>query len=351
MALSDKPAQYPPLDHVRAVYDRTVPTHDYAAIGKSGFGQWQAQLRAKVSTLLGGFSAPRGDLAPVVLATAEKDGYTQQKIEITSEPGVRLPVYVLTPHSGQAPYPTVIALNGHGSGVQEVIGEPQDEKVAAHIRQCNHDYGRQLAQQGFLVFAPEQRGFGERRETEDITQSSGQSSCRQASMNALMLGRTMCGMRVWDVMRVIDFAEQHTGETGNADLTTLACVGLSGGGTVTTFATAMDPRITTAVVSGYFCTWQWSIMAMRHCEDNYIPGILQYAEMADIGALIAPRPLLIEAGTKDAIFPLPGVHDAHDKLAEVYVLLDAPERLALDVFEGEHQWHGTLAVDWLRRWL
>ncbi|MDE2815827.1 MAG: alpha/beta hydrolase, partial [Chloroflexota bacterium] len=224
---------------------------------------------------------------------------------------------------------------------------PQTEQIAEHMCRCNHDYGRQLAQQGFLVFAPEQRGFGERRELEDVAQAPGQSSCRQASMNAMLLGRTMVGMRVWDVMRVIDYVRQ----TGLAKADTLACVGLSGGGTVTTFATAMDPRITTAVISGYFCTWQWSIMAMRHCEDNYIPGIVQHAEMADIGALIAPRPLLIEAGTEDPIFPLPGVHDAYNKLAKVYTMLEESDRLALDVFEGEHQWHGTVAVDWLRRWL
>ena len=347
MAGSSTPAHYAPLTHIRQVYAQTVPTYDYAALGQAGFVQWQADLRAKVADLLGGSSAPRGDLAPQVLETSQKDGYVQQKVEITSEPGVRLPLYVLTPESGQAPYPTVIALHGHGSGVQEVIGEPQSEQIAEHMRRCNHDYGRQLAQQGFLVLAPEQRAFGERREMEDVTQAPGQSSCRQASMNAMMLGRTMIGMRVWDVMRIIDYARQ----TGLAKTDTLACVGLSGGGTVTTFATAMDPRITAAVISGYFCTWQWSIMAMRHCEDNYVPGILQHAEMADIGALIAPRPLLIEAGTEDPIFPLPGVHDAHDKLAKVYAMLAEPERLALDVFEGEHQWHGTVAVDWLRRWL
>lgn len=344
-------ADYAPLSHLRHEYAQTVPSYDYGAMGKAGFAQWQAELRAKVAALLGGFSAPRGGLAPRVLATVAKDGYTQQKVEIASEPGVRFPLYVLTPQSGQPPFPAVIALNGHGSGVQEVIGEPQDERVAAHIRQCNHDYGRQLAQQGFLVLAPEQRGFGERREDEDIAQAPGQSSCRQASMNALLLGRTMCGLRVWDVMRVIDYAEQYAAQTGLLKTDTLACVGLSGGGTITTFATAMDPRITTAVISGYYCSWQWSIMAMRHCEDNYVPGILQYAEMADIGALIAPRPLLIEAGTKDPIFPLPGVHDAHEKLAAVYAMLEQPERLALDVFEGEHQWHGTVAVGWLRRWL
>ena len=347
MAIPSTPAHYAPLTHIRQVYAQTVPTYDYAALGQAGFTQWQAELRAKVAGLLGGFAWPRGGLEPQILATAKKDGYTQQKVEITSEPGVRLPLYVLTPESGQAPYPTVIALHGHGSGVQEVIGEPQSEQIAEHMRRCNHDYGRQLAQQGFLVLAPEQRAFGERREMEDVAQAPGQSSCRQASMNAMMLGRTMIGMRVWDVMRIIDYARQ----TGLAKAETLACVGLSGGGTVTTFATAMDPRITAAVISGYFCTWQWSIMAMRHCEDNYVPGILQHAEMADVGALIAPRPLLIEAGTEDPIFPLPGVHDAYDKLAQVYAMLGESERLALDVFEGEHQWHGTVAVDWLRRWL
>ena len=351
MSAPTTPARYAPLPHLREVYAETVPAHDYRAMGQAGFGQWQAELRATVATLLGGFSAPRGDLAPRVLETVRKDGYEQRKVEITSEPGVRLPVYVLTPQGGQGPFPMVIALHGHGSGVQEVIGEPQDEQVAAHMRRCNHDYGRQLARQGFLVFAPEQRAFGERREPEDVAQAPGQSSCRQASMNALLLGRTMVGMRVWDVMRVIDYAAQYADETGLGKSDTLGCVGLSGGGTVTTFAAAMDPRITTAVISGYFCTWQWSIMAMRHCEDNYVPGILRHAEMADIGALIAPRPLLIEAGTEDPIFPLPGVRDAHEKLAAVYDLLDAPERLALDVFAGEHQWHGTLSVDWLRRWL
>ncbi len=79
MADATTPAAYAPLTHVRQVYDRTVPHYDYGAVGQAGFPQWQAELRAKVAALLGGFSAPRGDLAPQVLATVEKDGYTQQR--------------------------------------------------------------------------------------------------------------------------------------------------------------------------------------------------------------------------------------------------------------------------------
>ena len=97
MAGSSTPAHYAPLTHIRQVYAQTVPTYDYGALGQAGFVQWQADLRAKVADLLGGSSAPRGDLAPQVLETSQKDGYVQQKVEITSEPGVRLPLYVLTP--------------------------------------------------------------------------------------------------------------------------------------------------------------------------------------------------------------------------------------------------------------
>jgi len=337
-------APLPPLWHT---YEVTVPKYAYAALGKEGFAQWQTELRARLAGLLGGFTAPRGAVKPEVVETVHKDGYTQQKVIITSEPGVQMPVYVLTPEKGRAPFRTVIALHGHGAGAQEVIGEPSNEKVAQHIVDCNHDYGRQLAKQGFLVFAPELRGFSERRAQPEIDQGPGVSSCRQASLNAMLMGKTLIGLRVWDIMRVIDYAHQ----TGLAKTDTIGCVGLSGGGLATTFAAAVDTRITTAVISGYFCTWKWSIMAMRHCECNYIPGILDYAEMADIGALIAPRPLLIEAGTQDPIFPIAGVRDAYDKLAQVYEMLGVPDRLDIDIFEGGHRWSGVKATDWLVKWL
>ncbi|MEO8604154.1 MAG: acetylxylan esterase, partial [bacterium] len=68
-----------------------------------------------------------------------------------------------------------------------------------------------------------------------------------------------------------------------------------------------DPRISVTVLSGAFSSFRSSIMSTIHCDCNYIPGILQYAEMADIAALIAPRPLLIEAGTVDPIFPVEDV--------------------------------------------
>ena len=131
----------------------------------------------------------------------------------------------------------------------------------------------------------------------------------------------------------------------------LGCLGLSGGGTTTLFATALEPRITVAVISGYFNTFHASIMSIVHCECNYIPNILQYAEMADIAGLIAPRPLLVESGTEDPIFPVQATEAAYRDLQRVYKLLSVPERLDKDIFPGGHRFSGRKAFAWLKQWL
>jgi len=92
-------------------------------------------------------------------------------------------------------------------------------------------------------------------------------------------------------------------------------------------------------------------MAMDHCPCNYVPGILRYAEMYDVASLIAPRPLLVESGTKDSIFPVQAVLKAYEKVGRVYELLGAEERLDKDIFGGRHQISGKKAYDWLRKWL
>ena len=223
----------------------------------------------------------------------------------------------------------------------------------AHILAHNYDYGRQLAEHGFVAFVPEQRGFGERMETwPDMTRfvdgdPMWACSCRAVAFNAMLMGKTAIGLRVWDVMRTIDYIRSRP-----EDLTDdIGCLGLSGGGTTALFAAALDPRITVAVVSGYLNTFRASIMSIVHCECNYVPRILEYAEMSDIAGLIAPRPLLIEGGLQDDIYPVQATEAAYEKVSEVYRLLGVPERLDKDIFPGPHQFSGRKAFGWLDRWL
>ena len=129
-------------------------------------------------------------------------------------------------------------------------------------------------------------------------------------------------------------------------------VGLSYGGTATLFLAACDDRVCAAVVSGYFNEWQeCHRMPWNLCGSQVLPGMLGEIEHAGLGALIAPRPLLVETGTEDPIFPVAAARREFARLAAVYDALGVPERVEHDVFEGGHQWHGERAYDFLAHWL
>ena len=92
-------------------------------------------------------------------------------------------------------------------------------------------------------------------------------------------------------------------------------------------------------------------MAIHHCICNYVPGIAKVAEMADIAGLIAPRPLLIESGIGDPIFPHGSALKAFGRLEQIYNNFSAEDGLALQAFEGGHRWNGGGAFDWLEKWM
>ena len=170
---------------------------------------WRDALRAKLIECLGGFPSERGDLAPRVVEVIEEKEYRREKVYFYSEPGVAVPCYVLIPHKIASPYRAVLALHGHGSaGARLLIGLARTEKERAQIRAYNYDYARQLARRGFMVFAPVQRALGECVEPNRAYRAKTgvwQKSCVITSHASLLLGKTMAGLRVWDVMRTIDY--------------------------------------------------------------------------------------------------------------------------------------------------
>lgn len=341
------------------LYDETPRRLAYPGGSLEEIAVWHSTLRTELARLLGLQPSPqtmaRSSLDAQVKETAAQDGYRRELVVLQVAPGEYMPCYVLIPSAIAPPYRPVIALHGHGAwGARPLIGEAQSLAEAEFIRLLNYDYARQLALRGFLVFAPVLRGFAERmedppyREVHDPDDPEAWvSSCRPLAVNALMMGKTLLGLRVADVMRLIDYI--HTRPEALADA--LGCVGLSGGGTVTLFTAALDERITCAVVSGYLNTFRDSIMAIEHCLCNFVPGILNYAEMPDIAGLIAPRPLLVEAGLRDPIYPIAGARKAFAYLQRIYADWGAAERVQADFFEGEHRWSGARAYDWLETWL
>jgi hypothetical protein len=132
-----------------------------------------------------------------------------------------------------------------------------------------------------------------------------------------------------------------------ADVRRVGAMGISGGGMHTFFSTCLDTRIRACVVSGYFCNFSKAILAMHHCPCNFVPGLHVHGEIYDLAGLIAPRPMLVEAGQRDTIFPMAGVRDAVRRTRRVYSLWQAQGQIETDYFDGRHAINGARAYDFL----
>jgi hypothetical protein len=76
--------------------------------------------------------------------------------------------------------------------------------------------------------------------------------------------------------------------------------------------------------------------------------------MCDLGALIAPRPLLIESGDNDIYSGerrLQNVYEQVEITRGAYELFDKPENLHLYTFEGPHRWDGGDTYEFVRKHL
>jgi dienelactone hydrolase len=347
-----KPRRIPPahlstMSYLWREYESTPRALAFRAQTQDEWCVWREALRSKLTELLGGFPGERCDLAPSVAEVVEEEDYRREKVYFYSEPGVAVPCYVLTPRKIAPPHRAVIALHGHGTdGTRLILGLARNDSEREMVRSGQWDYARRLAQLGFMVFAPVQRALGERLEVNRAyrTQAGRRAkSCTLTTLASFMLGRTMAGLRAWDVLRTVDYIRTRTEPATER----IGCVGWSGGGVAALYAAALDERISAVVLESAFCTYRASILSMDHCADNYIPGILRYAEMSDVAGLIAPRPVLIESGIEDPIFPIDGVRQAYDELARVYAVLGCPDHLESSYFPGGHRFDGGKAFEWL----
>jgi dienelactone hydrolase len=338
-----KPALSPSVYH-RAVMDGTVQSMSWQG---GDFRKWRRRLRNKLSELTGfsDMAGPRVPLAPRILWTRGHDLGTIEKIEFASEPGADATAYMCVPKGARPPLPVFICLQGHSSGMHNSIAIAREDDGAPADFDGDRDFALGCLRRGIAALCLEQRSFGERRET--VQKSVGPHGCWDSSMQGLMLGRTLIGQRVFDVDRAIDYLAQR----GDVDMRRLGVMGNSGGGTTTLFAAALLDRVMIAMPSCYFCSFRDSIMSMYHCVCNYVPGLLKYAEMADVMGLFAPKPVVIVAGRTDPIFPISATRREFRRLRDIYAAAGAPDKCSLVVGPEGHRFYADIAWRKARNYL
>jgi dienelactone hydrolase len=150
---------------------------------------------------------------------------------------------------------------------------------------ADRDYAVKLARGGFRVLVP----YLIDRDT-DFSSLAGVRRTNLPHREFLYrmsfeLGRHLIGYEVQKVLQAVSIFELEGGPPPTV-------VGYGQGGLTALYAAALDPRIPTTVVSGYFgpreALWQETI-------DRDVWGLLREMGDAEVASLIAPRRLIIDA--------------------------------------------------------
>jgi len=317
------------------LYARHTRQWAYPAGDAAAFRRWQKRARKGLLRLLTMEHRERVPLNLRRQTVEETAEYTRERLSYDTLPGITVPAFLLIPKGVKLPAPAVLCPPGHGEGMNQVL----DESPGIY-----HEYPKELARRGMAALVPEHVGFGERLGEE------GNDRHANHLYNYLvlnLLGESQQGLFIWDLMRALDVLEGLPEVKPNH----IGCYGLSLGGETTLLLSAADTRIKAACVSGFLTSYKSCFMDMAHCGCGYSFGMLRYFEMADLAALIAPRPLLLESAIEDPIFYIDDAKKVFAELQGLYATLGVPDRVDQEVFVGEHEISGRVAYDWLAKQL
>lgn len=299
---------------------------------------YQARLRQFFIDQLGGLPE-RTPLEPRVVDRIACDGYTVEKVIYQSQPGHFVTAALYLPN-GKPPFPGVLVPCGHSDN-----GKAMETYQRASIL---------LARNGLAALCYDPIDQGERFQLLD---AKGTPLARTtlghclAGVGSILLGRNTATYRIWDGIRSLDYLESRP----EIDPKRLGCTGNSGGGTLTAYLMALDPRIQVAAPSCYLTTLRRLVETIgpQDAEQN-IHGQLAFGmDHADYVLMRAPRPTLLCCATHD-YFDIGGVWDTFRQAKRWYGRLGYPERVDLAEAEEKHGFSPllrTAAVRWMRRWL
>lgn len=259
---------------------------------------------------------------------ATLDGVSIRSLTLVRDGANAIPCLFLAPPT-PAPWPGAVAVHQHN--VQYHLGKSEPAGLGGDP---NMRYALELAKRGVAVIVPDLVGFEERRGPWQSDQAFEQF----VAMNLLAEGSCLQAKHVEDVLAAVSWMD------GNADIEgPLGMIGHSLGGQVTLFATACDPRVRASVIScGLGTIESFRTMNILHNPSVYVPGILEFGDMARVASAIENQAVFVSAGSDDVHSPLWGVHDAFEGFAS--------GTAQLEIFDGPHDFPpATLdrAADWL----
>jgi len=247
----------------------------------------------------------------------QKEGYRIEKIYYESLPDLYVPANLYIPDGIKKPVPAILYVCGHAN----------DQKV------YYQGLARKFAQLGFVCLIIETIQWGEVR-------GEHWGGYQKGWFHWYSRGYTPAGVELWNGIRGLDLLSQLP----EVDKEKLGVTGASGGGAQSWFIAAADSRIKAVAPAAGAETLEAQIQQRtidNQC-DCMVPVNTYLKDFSDIGALIAPRPLMIAAPNRDGIFAIESVRRLHNDVGKVYAFYDAAENLSLIEADGGHGDRATL---------
>ena len=251
----------------------------------------QAAWRAYWLDALGEMPA-RTPLNARVASRAEYDGFRLENIIFESQPGVYVTAHLALPMRprGSAALPVVLMPLGHSdAGIL-------NPRYAAHLAMA--------ARAGFAAFAWDPISQGERRQAcdkkYDYTDNCSTEHSRLGARGWLV-GWNFARFRIWDAVRAIDYVESRP----DLYCSRLGIMGTSGGGTMSAYMQAFDPRVKVAFPNCYISSLR-EVSGARGCHDaeQFFFGQLQHGfNHAALLAMGQPRVALATGSRWQDYFP------------------------------------------------
>jgi hypothetical protein len=294
------------------------------------------KLRAALREKLGDIE-PNENAPARVLWTKSYAGFTVEAAAIDTDPGISVPWLLIKPQDASRPLPVVLAL---AQGGKEAFLSGRKAELEVFLKR------------GVAICLADVRGAGE-----NVQMTARGPATTDLAATELMLGRTAVGLRLKDARSVLRYLRGRSDLDGGriaiwAD--SFAEVNPNGlalldqslrqqrgpqtiheadpmGGLLALLTALYDDSVQSVGVRGGLLSYR-SVLRDPFCYvplDAIVPGILESADIPDILAALAPRPVLLEGlvDGKDRRVTADGA--ANDLRAAVTAYREAPSHLII----------------------
>jgi dienelactone hydrolase len=289
-----------------------------------------------------------------VIDEIDRGSYVARKVVFNVTSDSRIAGLLLVP-KGKGPFPAAVMYHDHGSkfdiGKEKLIEPWNDEGRLASAKGWSKKFftgrfpGDELAKRGYVVFATDALGWGDRGGlTYDMQQA--------LAANFANMGSSLAGQMAQEDVRAAEFVASLP----EVNKKQVAAVGFSMGAFRAWQAAALSDAVTASVVVNWMATADGLMVPGNNqlrggsAWQMVHPGLMRFLDYPDVASLAAPKPILFFAGATDPLFPVDSVKAAFDKMGKVWGAWKAADKFETRIWPGAHvfeQPEQEYAYDWL----